>query len=172
MKVSGTVFAPGETVGAAELTRAGLLLMGEQVTIDATAVFAPVDAEGTVRRIEIGSGARVGAYALICGGACIGENAHVEEHTIVGKPEKGYAVGQVYPGTGARTQIGPGVVVRAGAVIYAGVQAGAETVIGHHTLLRSFVTVGEDTQLGHSLTVEAPAHVRDRHSSRREEATL
>jgi len=161
MNVSRTVFAPGETAGAAELTRAGLLMLGEKVAIDATAVFAPADAEGTVRRIQIGSGARVGAYALICGGARIGENAQVEEHTIVGKPEKGYAVGEFYPGTGAYTQIGAGVVVRAGAVIYAGVQAGPETVIGHHTLLRSFVTVGEDTQLGHSLTVERAARIGD-----------
>ena len=161
MKVSETVFAPGETVGAAELARAGLLLLGEQVVIDATAVFVPTDAEGAVRRIEIGSGARVGTYAVICGGACIGENAQVEEHTIVGQPEKGYAVGHVYPGAGGYTQIGPGVVVRAGAVIYAGVRAGTGTVIGHHTLLRSFVTVGEDTQLGHTLTVERAASIGD-----------
>src|ERR1035438_7289714 len=129
--------------------------------MDANAVFVPADAEGAVRRIEIGSGVRVGAYSLIYGGACIGENAQVEEHAIVGKPEKGYAVGHVYPGAGARTQIGPGVVVRAGAVIYAGVQAGAGTVIGHHTLLRSFVTVGEDTQLGHTLTVERAVWIGD-----------
>jgi acetyltransferase-like isoleucine patch superfamily enzyme len=159
--VSEKAFAPGETVGAAELARAGLLLLGEQAVIDATAVFVPADAEGAIRRIEIGSGVRVGAYAVICGGACIGENAQVEEHTIVGKPEKGYAVGHLYPGAGARTQISPGVVVRAGAVIYAGVQAGANTVIGHHTLLRSFVTVGEDTQLGHTFTVERAVWIGD-----------
>jgi acetyltransferase-like isoleucine patch superfamily enzyme len=161
MKVSRTAFAPGETVGAAELARAGLLLLGERAAVDATAVFVPADAEGAVLRIEIGPGARVGAYAVICGGACIGENAQVEEHTIVGKPERGYAVGHVYPGAGAHTQVGPGVVVRAGAVIYAGAQAGAGTVIGHHSLLRSFVTVGEDTQLGHSLTIERAARVGD-----------
>lgn len=135
--MSETVLAPGETVGAVELARAGLLLLGEQVIIEATAVFVPADAEGAVCRIEIGSGARVGAYTVICGGTCIGENAQVEEHTIVGKPERGYAVGHVHPGAGAHTQIGPGVVVRVGAGIYAGVQAGADTVIGHHTLLRS-----------------------------------
>ena len=90
--MSETVLAPGETVGAAELARAGLLLLGEQVTIDATAVFVPADAEGAVRRIEIGSGARVGAYAVICGGACISENAQVEEHTIVGKPQLGHSL--------------------------------------------------------------------------------
>ena len=159
--MSETVFAPDETVGAAELARAGLLLLGEQAAIDATTVFVPADAEGAIRRIEIGSGARIGAYTVICGGTCIGENAQVEEHTIVGKPERGYAVGHVYPGAGAHTQIGPGVVVRAGAVIYAGVQAGADTVIGHHTLLRSFVTVGEDTQLGHNLTIERAARIGD-----------
>ena len=103
-----TVFAPDETVGAAELARAGLLLLGEQAAIDATAVFVPADAEGAIRRIEIGSGARIGAYTVICGGTCIGENAQVEEHTIVGKPERGYAVGHVYPGAGAHTQIGAG----------------------------------------------------------------
>jgi acetyltransferase-like isoleucine patch superfamily enzyme len=159
--VSEKAFAPGETVGAAELARAGLLLLGEQAAIDATAVFVPADAEGAIRPIEIGSGVRVGAYAVICGGTCIGEKARVEEHTIVGKPEKGYAVGHLYPGAGARTRISPGVVVRAGAVIYAGVQTGTNTVIGHHTLLRSFVTVGEDTQLGHTLTVERAARIGD-----------
>ena len=92
-----TVFAPDETVGAAELARAGLLLLGERAAIDATTVFVAADAEGAVRRIEIGSGARIGAYTVICGGTCIGENAQVEEHTIVGKPERGYAVGQVSP---------------------------------------------------------------------------
>lgn len=159
--MSNTTFAPGETVGAAELARAGLLLLGERAAVDATAVFVPSDAEGAVRRIEIGSGTRVGAYAVICGGTCTGENTQIEEHAIVGKPEKGYAVGHVYPGAGAHTQIGPGVVVRAGAVIYAGVQAGADTVIGHHSLLRSFVTVGEDTQLGHNLTIERAARIGD-----------
>jgi acetyltransferase-like isoleucine patch superfamily enzyme len=39
-------------------------------------------------------------------------------------------------------------------VIYAGAKVGAGTVVGHHTLLRSFVTVGEGCQLGHHLMVE------------------
>ena len=138
-----TVFAPEETVGAAELARAGLLLLGEQAAIDATAVFVPADAEGAVRRIEIGSGARIGTYTVICGGTCIGENTRVEERIIVGKPERGYAVGHVYPGAGAHTRIGPGVVVRAGAVIYAGVQAGADTVIGHNLTIERAARIGD-----------------------------
>jgi hypothetical protein len=32
-------------------------------------------------------------------------------------------------------------------------------VVGHHTLLRSFVTVGEGPQLGHHLTVERASRI-------------
>jgi acetyltransferase-like isoleucine patch superfamily enzyme len=48
---------------------------------------------------------------------------------------------------------------RSGAVIYAGTEIGDGTVVGHHTLLRSFVRVGEDSQLGHNLTVERASSI-------------
>ena len=52
------------------------------------------------------------------------------------------------------------VIVRSGAVIYAGVTIGDGTVVGHHTLLRSFVTRrAEGSQLGHNLTVERASSI-------------
>jgi acetyltransferase-like isoleucine patch superfamily enzyme len=83
----------------------------------------------------------------------------VEEYALVGKPERGYAIGHVYPGAGASTVIGAEAAVRSGAVIYAGAEIGDGTVVGHHTLLRSFVTVGEGSQLGHHLTVERASRI-------------
>jgi acetyltransferase-like isoleucine patch superfamily enzyme len=154
-------FAPGETVTAAKLARAGLLLLGERVSVDTTAVFAPADEQGMVRPIEIATGCRIGAHTVICGGAHLGEGTRIEEGVIVGKPETGYAVGHVYPGAGTDSVIGPEVTLRAGAIVYAGVHIGGSTVIGHHTLLRSFVTVGADTQLGHNLTVERATRIGD-----------
>lgn len=50
-------------------------------------------------------------------------------------------------------------MVRAGAVVYAGAEIGEDSVIGHYTLLRSFVAVGAGTQLGHHLTVERAARI-------------
>jgi acetyltransferase-like isoleucine patch superfamily enzyme len=102
---------------------------------------------------------RVGGYAVICGGTKLGGGCRVEEHALVGKPEQGYAVGHVYPGAGTATIVGPGAVVRAGAVVYAGTEIGEDAVIGHHTLLRSFAAVGAGTQLGHHLTVERAASI-------------
>jgi acetyltransferase-like isoleucine patch superfamily enzyme len=92
----------------------------------------------------------------------LGDRTRLEEHAIVGKPERGYAVGRTYPGSGAPTVIGPGAVIRAGAVVYAGTEIGAATEVGHHTLLRSFVIVGQETQLGHNLTIERASRIGDR----------
>jgi acetyltransferase-like isoleucine patch superfamily enzyme len=157
--MSAAEAAPGAEMSAAQLDRAGLLRVGAGASISPYAVFLPADAQGTVRPVEIGPGCVVGPYAVICGGTVLGDGARVEEHALVGKPERGYAVGQVYPGVGAVTTLGEDVVIRAGAVIYSGTQIGAETVIGHHTLLRSAVTVGAGSQLGHNLTVERASSI-------------
>ncbi|MCW2943497.1 MAG: acyltransferase family protein [Actinoallomurus sp.] len=159
--MSETAFAPGETVTAAELARAGLLLLGVGASVDATAVFVPADEQGMARPIQIAAGCRIGAHAVIYGGVRLGEGARVEEGVIVGKPETGYAVGHIYPGAGADTVIEPQATLRSGAIVYAGVQVGAATLVGHQTLLRSFVTVGADTQLGHNLTVERATRIGD-----------
>jgi acetyltransferase-like isoleucine patch superfamily enzyme len=152
--VSDHEFGPGVAVSAAELARSGLLLAGESAQISSYALFVPADEQGMVRPVEVGAGCRIGAYAVLCGGTVLRAGACVEEHALVGRPERGYAVGHVYPGTGVSTVLGQGVIVRSGAVIYAGVAIGDGTLVGHHTLLRSMVTVGEETQLGHHLTVE------------------
>jgi acetyltransferase-like isoleucine patch superfamily enzyme len=152
-------FTPGQAVSPAELARSGLLLAHDRTRVSPYAVFIPADEQGTVRPVEVGPGCIVGAFAVIYGGPVLGEGARVEEHALVGKPEHGYAVGQIYPGAGASTVIGTEAVVRSGAVIYAGTEIGEGTVVGHLTLLRSSVRVGDGCQLGHQLTVERASSV-------------
>jgi acetyltransferase-like isoleucine patch superfamily enzyme len=160
--MKGPVFAPGQTATVAELVRAGLLLLDERADVDATALFKPADELGTVRPIEIAADCRIGAFAVVYGGVALGEAVQVEERSVVGKPETGYAVGHMYPGAGDDTVIGAGTVLRSGAILYAGVQVGEASVVGHHTLLRSFVTVGANTQLGHQLTIERCTRIGER----------
>jgi acetyltransferase-like isoleucine patch superfamily enzyme len=152
--VTARTFAPGEQVSAAGLASSGLLLAGEGTCISPHALFVLTDEQGTVRPVRVGARCRIGAYAVIFGGTTLGEDCRAEEHALIGKPEYGYAVGQIYPGAGSGTTVGRGAVVRSGAVVYAGVEIGDEAVVGHHTLLRSFVIVGAGSQLGHHLTVE------------------
>lgn len=150
---------PTREMTVAELDRAGLLRADPGARISRFAVFVPADALGTPRPVTIRFGAVVGPFAVIHGGTTIGEQARVEEHTVVGTPELGYAVGRIYPGTGGGTMIGAGAVVRAGAVLYADVQIGVNVLIGHHTLLRTGVHVGIESQLGHHLTVERATRI-------------
>jgi acetyltransferase-like isoleucine patch superfamily enzyme len=146
-------------VTAADLDRAGLLRADQNVIISSFAVFVPADELGILRPVVIRSGAVIGPFAVIHGGTTIGEQARIEEQTVLGKPEFGYAVGRIHPGSGGGTVIGAGVVVRSGAVVYAHVQVGVNTLIGHHTLLRTAVQIGADTQLGHHLTVERSTRI-------------
>src|SRR5262249_25960166 len=106
---------------AAELDHAGLLRADSGVRISRFAVFVPADELGDPRPITIRCGAVIEAFAVIHGGTTIAEGARIEDHTVVGKPELGYAVGKIYPGRGAATVIGAGTVIRSGAILYAGV---------------------------------------------------
>ena len=106
------------------------------------------------------------------GGTVIGDGIRVEEHSIIGRPEQGYAVGHSYPGSGASTLIGSGVVIRAaakpdlvppsfgyaarvgsGSTILAGVS------IGEHALVGAGSVVTRDVPAG-AVAYGVPARVR------------
>ncbi|GGU39858.1 UDP-3-O-(3-hydroxymyristoyl)glucosamine N-acyltransferase [Lentzea flava] len=154
-----SVSAVGLEMTASELDRAGLLQADSNVVISRYAVFVPADELGTPRPVVIRSGAVISPFAVVHGGTTIGEQARVEEHTVLGKPELGYAVGKIRPGVGGRTVIGAGATVRSGAVVYAEASIGVNSLVGHHTLLRTAVQIGADTQLGHHLTVERDTRI-------------
>lgn len=152
-------FRPGEATDAAHLTQARLLRAGDGCVISPLAVFVPAADQGTVLPIHIGAGSSIGPFSVIYGGAMLADGVRVEEYVIVGKPERGYAVGRTYSGEAAVTVLGSGSVLRSGAVVYAGTGIGENTVVGHHTLLRSHTTIGAETQLGHHLTVERATRI-------------
>ena len=148
-----------EPITAAQMVRAGLLEFGAGCRLHPTAVFLPADLQGTLRPIVLGEQVTVGAYAVLHGGLRIGARTHVGHQAILGEPEYGYAVREVYAGAGDATTIGAGVVIRAGAIIYASTTIGDDTTIGHYTLLRTGVSVGASTQLAANLTVERGARI-------------
>ncbi|MGH8422276.1 MAG: DapH/DapD/GlmU-related protein [Pseudomonas fluorescens] len=145
-----------------KLERRGLLQIGKNCSISPEALFMPKDELGELRPITLEDGCHIGPGAILHGGTRIGTGARVEAFTIVGQPETGYAVRKVYDGAGAPTVIGEESTLRSGATVYAGVRIGEATTIGHGTLLRSFVEVGNNTQLAANLTVERQTRIGDR----------
>jgi len=148
--------------GFESLEREGLLEIGAGALISPHAIFEPADLQGTRAKIVIGARCRVLPGAILYGGVTLEDGAVVEEHTVVGKPEHGYAVGKTYAGAGVACRIAAGAVLRSGVVAYGGVTVGENTVIGHGTLLRSFVTIGRDTLIGHKLSIERESRIGDR----------
>lgn len=102
----------------------------------------------------LGEQVTIGAYAVLNGGVAIGDRSYIGHHAVLGEPEYGYAVREVYSGAGADTIIGSGMIIRSGAIVYADTTIGDDTTIGHHTLLRTGVQVGAGSQLAANLTVE------------------
>ncbi|NMO53745.1 hypothetical protein HH310_21485 [Actinoplanes sp. TBRC 11911] len=143
-----------EPITAAQLVQAGLLRIGPGCRVHPTTVFLAADLQGVHRPIVLGEQVTVGANAVLHGGLTIGDHAYVGHQTILGEPEYGYAVREYYSGAGGTTILGTAVIIRAGAIIYAGVTIGDDTTIGHHTLLRTGVSVGARSQLAANLTVE------------------
>jgi acetyltransferase-like isoleucine patch superfamily enzyme len=136
------------------LEKEGLLKIGADCSISSHAILEPTDIRGNSLRIVLGDGCRVGAGAVLYGGVRLEKGTVAEEYAIVGKPEYGYAVGSTYDGTGAETEIGPKVILRARCTVYGGTKIGTNSTIGHGTLLRSHVDIGENSQLGQLISVE------------------
>jgi acetyltransferase-like isoleucine patch superfamily enzyme len=137
-----------------ELERLGLLQIGNNCHISDSIAFEVADVTGNPHRIVIGDYCRIMPFVVIHGGVCMKNGVVVESHVTIGQPEFGYAVGKTYDGSASKTDIGEGVIIRGGATVYGGVAIGNNTTIGHWTLLRSDVRVGENTQLAHGMSIE------------------
>ena len=130
------------------------LSIGDDCRIDPTVLFKHAGVDGLARPIKIGHGVRIEAHAVIYGGCELGDRVIVEENCIIGKPEWGYAVGRTYSGELARTSVGSGTVVRAGACVYSGVELGPSVHIGHNSVVRTGTSIGAHSQIAHMVSIE------------------
>ncbi|RPF21085.1 DapH/DapD/GlmU-related protein [Myceligenerans xiligouense] len=146
----------------ADAIERGLVQIAPGAVVHPTAVLILADRTGQERPLVISAGTRIGAFAVMHGGTVLGEDVEIGHGAVVGEPETGYALRAHHDGHGADTVLGDGVVLRVGAIVYAGVRIGARTTVGHHTLLRTGVRIGADSQLGHLMTVERETRIGDR----------
>jgi acetyltransferase-like isoleucine patch superfamily enzyme len=77
------------------------------------------------------------------------EDIVVEDHVVVG----------VGPGP---VSMGPGTVLRAGTIVYGGVRAGRGLRTGHHAVIRSGTSIGDDCVVGTNVVVDGNCVLGDR----------
>ena len=142
-----------------EAITAGALILDPTAQVSRSAIIRPADELGVTRAIVLGAGVTIGAFTVLHGGVTVGNHTRVEDRCILGQPEHGYALRHIASGAGDATTLGAEVVVRAGAILYAGVHLQDRSSVGHCTVLRTGVQVGTDSQLGHLMTVERGVRV-------------
>jgi acetyltransferase-like isoleucine patch superfamily enzyme len=110
----------------------------------------------------VGAGSTVGSGAVINSGVVVGANCLIEEGAVLGKRPR------LRPGSSAAgsalgaLEVGDGVTVCAGAVLYASARIGDAAIIGDQACVRERSVVGARTVVGRSSTIDFDVVVGDR----------
>jgi acetyltransferase-like isoleucine patch superfamily enzyme len=103
--------------------------------------------------VSVGAGARIGAGAVLHDGVTLGPRCLVEDGAVLGKRPR-LRPGSSAGGSLGPLQIGDGVTICTGAVVYAGARLDAGVIIGDQAQVRERALVGERTVLGRGSTID------------------
>jgi acetyltransferase-like isoleucine patch superfamily enzyme len=92
--------------------------------------------------------------AVIFPGTILGEGCEVQAGAIVGKPPKLGRSSTAPRADLAALEVGPGAVICAQAIVFAGSRLGAGAIVGDQAFVRERVTIGERSVVGRGSTVE------------------
>ena len=111
---------------------------------------------------RLGAGCTVGSGAVINSGVSVGSNCLIEEGAVLGKHPR------LRPGSSAAgaalagLEVGDGVTVCVGAVLYASARIGDGAIIGDQACVRERSVVGVRTVVGRGSTIDFDCVVGDR----------
>lgn len=93
---------------------------------------------------------------MIAPNVILGANVTIDPSATVGHPPRGKAPGEL------TTRIGDGAVIRANAVIYAGVTIGSRFQCGHGAMIRENNVIGANCSVGTNAVLEPGNRIGDR----------
>lgn len=104
---------------------------------------------------RVGRGCQVGAYAVIHPDTRVGDGVRVDDHTVLGKlPMKAAASAITREQQLPALEIGDGVLIGAGVIVYRGARIGERVMLADQATVREDVTIGSMTIIGRGVTVE------------------
>ncbi|HEX3830969.1 MAG TPA: DapH/DapD/GlmU-related protein [Solirubrobacteraceae bacterium] len=108
--------------------------------------------------VTVGAGSVLGTGAVLHAGVALGERCLVEDGAVLGKRPR-LRPGSSAEGSLGPSQVGDGVTICCGAVVYAGARLGAAVIIGDQAQVRERTVVGERTVLGRGSTIDFDTRV-------------
>jgi acetyltransferase-like isoleucine patch superfamily enzyme len=103
--------------------------------------------------VRVGEGVTFGAYVVVHEGTVIGAGCSIEDHAVLGKRPK-LARHSSAGGDVPALELGAGVSVGTGAVVFAGSNLGDEVILGDQSFVRERTTIGAGTVIGRGSAVD------------------
>ncbi|MGE0715645.1 MAG: acyltransferase [Alphaproteobacteria bacterium] len=113
------------------------------------------------RDAHIGPGAIIHPFVTILPGVLIEEACQIFPGAVLGRPPVATAAIARRPDPVGGLRLATGIVVGAGAVIYAGVEIDAESLVGDHAVIRERVDIGARCIVGQGVTVGYEVEIAD-----------
>jgi acetyltransferase-like isoleucine patch superfamily enzyme len=112
--------------------------------------------------VRIGADVRFGAHVVVHAGTVIGDGCEIQDGTILGKPPKlarhSAAAGRAVD----PLELGPGAVVCARAIVFAGARIGARAILGDQSYVRERAVVGAGSLIGRGTAVDNDVVIGER----------
>ena len=104
---------------------------------------------------RLGDGVQIGSHVVIHPGTVLGDGCIVQDRVVLGKAPKlaphSSAAGGEPP---APLELGPGAVVCAAAIVFAGTRLGPGAIVGDQAYVRERTVLGERTVIGRGTAVD------------------
>ncbi len=152
--------APGDSASTGWSVAAGGAWVSAQAEVEDGVALAP----GAVVHpgVTIASGSVIGAAAVVHERTRIAEDCVIEDHAVLGKRPR------LRPGSSAAAstvddlELGPGVTVCCGAVVYAGSVIDERAIVGDQAQIRERARIGAHSVVGRASTVDFDARIGER----------
>jgi len=112
--------------------------------------------------VRIGADVRFGAHVVVHAGTVIGDGCEIQDGAILGKPPK-LARHSAAAGRAVEPlELGPGAVVCARAIVFAGARIGARAILGDQSYVRERAVVGAGSLIGRGTAVDNDVVIGER----------
>jgi UDP-2-acetamido-3-amino-2,3-dideoxy-glucuronate N-acetyltransferase len=108
--------------------------------------------------VEIGPDVSFGAYVVVHAGTVIGAGSAIEDHAVLGKRPR-LAPGSSAAGEAGGLRLGEGVKVCCAAIVFAGAEIGAGSIVGDQAYVRERSSVGAGSVIGRGSVVDNDVRV-------------
>ncbi len=112
--------------------------------------------------LELPADIVLGAHVIIHSGTMIGEGAVVQDHAILGKPQRLGLFSTASRDVSTSTVLGDRVAILAGSIVFSGAELAEDVTVGDQAHIRERTVIGAGTTVGRGSAIDNDVQVGER----------